>query len=753
MASVVSTPAASSPAVILPAENFYRTSLLLLVLTAVATLCATGKLDPVTTILAPAAVLYKGFRWWRNYPAELRQSTATRLVLVYLPIFPLDAIFLSPHLAVGISDPTLYAIVLASVHFLIFVTIIRLYSATSDRDALFLSMLAFASILAAAIFTVDTYFLAFFIAFLIFAVATFVGLELRRGAVNAICPPLHAQPLRERRFHRALSLASITVALGGIALGSVLFFFFPRFNAGYLSRAGLQSTLMSGFTDNVELGQIGEIKKNTAVVMRVKTGNAVNYPNLRWRGIALTNFDGHRWSNADKSRANIYPAGNGWVYFPGDTAIDNRNSQDLHFTVMLQPLASDALFAPANLVGLRGNFLADNSSYSAFLRRGYLSRDSTDSIYNPFHNFSQIVYEGNSLLPVADPARVRAASTEYPVAILNTYLQLPPAIDSRISELARRITASGKNPYDKSVALEGYLRRTYRYTLTLTGSPGRDPLAHFLFETRAGHCEYFASAMAVMLRTLGIPSREVNGFLPGEYNDLGGDYIVRASDAHSWVEAYFPGSGWITFDPTPPGPDTNAGLFNRLNLYLDWMQLNWNEWVINYDFSHQMQLAQNVQRGSRNWNESARDWFHRMQDRGMAGLTRWQKNHAKLGVLFPLVLVFLLVILRLNWIRAFLHWLSLSLQMHKAPGSRNNPQLASRLYAELLHLLEKRGLRRSESQTPLEFADTRSMQPELAPAVREFTRLYAQARFGEVPCDAPRLRDLLAQIRSTPKRR
>ena len=82
MASVVSTPAASSPAVILPAENFYRTSLLLLVLTAVATLCATGKLDPVTTILAPAAVLYKGFRWWRNYPAELRQSTATRLVLV-----------------------------------------------------------------------------------------------------------------------------------------------------------------------------------------------------------------------------------------------------------------------------------------------------------------------------------------------------------------------------------------------------------------------------------------------------------------------------------------------------------------------------------------------------------------------------------------------------------------------------------------------------------------------------------------------
>ena len=110
---------------------------------------------------------------------------------------------------------------------------------------------------------------------------------------------------------------------------------------------------------------------------------------------------------------------------------------------------------------------------------------------------------------------------------------------------------------------KSYLRRNFRYTLKLTGTPGRDPLAHFLFETRAGHCEYFASAMAVMLRAIGIPSREVNGFLPGEYNDLGGDYIVRASDAHSWVEAYFPGSGWITFDPTPPAPDSGYGLFDR----------------------------------------------------------------------------------------------------------------------------------------------------------------------------------------------
>ena len=124
--------------------------------------------------------------------------------------------------------------------------------------------------------------------------------------------------------------------------------------------------------------------------------------------------------------------------------------------------------------------------------------------------------------PVVDPAKARAASQEYPEELAATYLQLP-TLDLRIPELAHRITASADNPYDKSLALEAYLRRNFRYTLNLRGSSGKDPLAHFLFESHAGHCEYFASAMTVMLRTQGIPSREVNGFLPGEYNDIAGD--------------------------------------------------------------------------------------------------------------------------------------------------------------------------------------------------------------------------------------
>ena len=314
MLSFFSTMASSATTLApLPAERFYRTALFFLVLDSVVTLVSTGKLDPFTTVLVPAIILYKGFRWWRGYPAEMRQSVATRIVLAYVFVLPFDALFVSRGLASNSSNPALYSALLASVHFLLIVTIVRLYSATTDRDATFLAMLSFSGVLASAVFTVDTYFLGLFFAFLVFAVATFVGLEVRRGAAGAITPPLQADPLRERRFYRALTLATLSVALGGIILGSILFFFFPRFNAGFLSSAGLQTTFMSGFTNSVELGEIGEIKKDSTVVMRVKTGSQVRYPMLRWRGIALTTFDGHRWFSNAGPKEKVYPSGTGWI--------------------------------------------------------------------------------------------------------------------------------------------------------------------------------------------------------------------------------------------------------------------------------------------------------------------------------------------------------------------------------------------------------------------------------------------------------
>ena len=131
----------------------------------------------------------------------------------------------------------------------------------------------------------------------------------------------------------------------------------------------------------------------------------------------------------------------------------------------------------------------------------------------------------------------------------------------------------------------------------------------------------------------------------------------------------------------------------------------------------------------------------------MSGLTEWQKGHASLRVVFPAALVLLLVALRFNWMQSLLRWLSLSLQMRKPAERRDNPQLASRLYVEMLRVLEKRGYARTETQTAGEFAATFRLQPGLSAAVSEFTSLYAEARFGGALCDTLRLRALLEQIR------
>jgi protein-glutamine gamma-glutamyltransferase len=748
MASAVTTPGNS-----LPADRFYRTALFFLVLTSVMTLVGTGKLELFTTVLAPTLVLYKGMRWWRGNPPELKHSVATRLVVIYVFFFFVDLFFVSRLLAADVPNPGLYSALLAVVHFLLFVTLVRFYSVTTDRDALFLSMLAFAGVLASAIFTVDTSFLAFFVVFLVFAVAVFVGLEIRRAANGAIFPAVNVDQPRERKFNRALSLAALTVSLGAVVLGSVLFFVFPRFSAGYFARTGMQPSLMSGFTDNVELGQIGEIKKNTSVVMRVQTGAPVNYPLLRWRGIALTNFDGRRWYSPESRRRTKTPESNGWIAVTSGKELEGRPSIQVQFVTLLQPLASDTLFGPAQVMALRGNFSGEAGTYDGSVRRSFVTVDATGSIYNPSHNFSQIRYEGVSILPVARPAQARMAGTNYPEEIRETYLQLPPKLDRRVPELARKIIGSADNPYDQALTMESYFRANYAYTLNLTGKPGGDPLAHFLFDSKAGHCEYFATAMAVMLRTLGIPSREVNGFLPGEYNDVGGDYIVRGSDAHSWVEAYFPGTGWLTFDPTPPSNDEATGLLSRLELYIDWFQLTWNEWVINYDFSHQVSLARSVGQTSTDWKKKWRDEFQRLQDHGMERLTEWQRSHSLMRFVFPVALVLALALLRLGWLRSFFQWAQFAWMGRMPEAERSKPQMASRLYAELLRLLEKRGFARRETQTPREFAQSVALQGGLAPTVREFTDLYVQSRFGGLPCDAIRLRALLEQVRTAPRPR
>jgi len=177
------------------------------------------------------------------------------------------------------------------------------------------------------------------------------------------------------------------------------------------------------------------------------------------------------------------------------------------------------------------------------------------------------------------------------------------------------------------------------------------------------------------------------------------------------------------------------------------MAIAWREWVIGYDFAHQMVLAQNLQRNSRNWSEATRSWFEEKERAGKKWIKSWQFQHGPLGYLLPVSLVLFLVALRFNLIAEIFRRIRLFLQLRWRKTVRTDPQLASRLYAELLRMLARRGLLRLESQTPFEFAAAVDA-PRLAPPVREFTQLYAYARFGGAPCDTTRLRQLLDQVRS-----
>ena len=728
-------------------RRHFEISLYLLLLTGVLTLVSTGKLDLVSILLFPAALLLKGYRWWHGKGPELSNRVGTWITIVYFVFFPIDLWIVSRILARDAQNPGLYAALLATIHLMLFAIIVRLYSASTTRDYLFLTMMAFTSMLASAILTVDTVFLVFFFVFLALAVSTFVGLEMWRSAQGAVTPPVEAGTTAAKRLYNALGMTSVGIALGSLAIGSVIFFLLPRFNSGYMSGFNLQPTLITGFSEDVELGEIGEIKKSSMVVMRIKVdGGQITARGAHWRGIALTEFDGKRWFNAPHEPKTVTPTSEGWFHIQsGDP---NTVGIPIHYTVLLEPIASSALFVENDLESMRGRFNSDASASSFGQRRAYLLRDPEGSIFNPYHNYSRMQYEAHSLIPTPPQAALRKAGTDYSTDIRGRYLQLP-TLDPRIPELMKQITAHADNPYDKAGSIESYLRSHYGYTLDLSGPPPADPLAYFLFQKRAGHCEYFATAMTVMLRSAGIPARYVNGFLTGEYNSVGGDFVVRASDAHSWVEAYFPGFGWLTFDPTPPADDKPPGFFAGLGHYWDWFELQWSEWVINYDILHQFTLAQNLQRVSRNWTERLQAAFTNARRLATERLERWQSRIVQAPAALPVSLaifaaLFLSVLLLQPGIR---RRLMILWHLRISPAAEMTPHMATLQYNEMLRLLARRGIRKSPWQTPHEFA-TSLPDGNLAAPVHQLTGMYQAARFGGQTTDTRQASTLLTLIQS-----
>ena len=734
----------------LPAvQRYFQVSLFLLVTTGILAVISTGKLDLFSTIIPPIALIYKGVHLFRGRGPELSARVATWFVLAYFLFFPLDLWVLSRNLAEGAPNPALYAALLSAIHLMLFATLIRLYSARTNRDSAFLAVLAVAAMLASAILTVETGFLVALAIFLVLSVSTFVALEMRRSATGAVLPPFDPDSPAAQRLNRALGLTSALVAAGVLALGILIFFLIPRFTTGYLSALNLQPTLMTGFSNNVTLGEIGQIQKNTSVVMRIAIdGDAKIAQNIHWRGIALTNFDGARWFTPVRDQ-NVVVANADGEYALGLSRLYRGKFSPLHYTVLMEPMETDAIFIAPRAESIRGRFGEASIQLNGIgIQHGpSLLIDQTGSLSNSFHSSIKIRYEGKSLVPATPASELRNASSDYPPAIQVVYLQLPE-LDPRVRALAEKTASSAKSEYDKAVNVQNYLISHYAYTLNLTGSPSKDPLAQFLFERKAGNCEYFASAMTVMLRAVGIPARYVTGFLPGEYNDVGGDYIVRQSDAHAWVEVFFPDYGWITFDPTPPGNNQSHGLFDKLSLYWDWFQFAWGEWVINYDFSHQLTLGQNLQKTSRNWGDRARDIWSTKEHAAMERLLALDQRLEASKYFLPGVLIFLLIMLFVVRGRSVIRYVAARWSLRARRTGNLTAGLASLEYTEMLRLLEQRGWKKSPSQTALEFAAA-VPAGDLSAPIAQLTGLYQSARFGDHPARIEQMASLLRSIRDS----
>jgi transglutaminase-like putative cysteine protease len=289
--------------------------------------------------------------------------------------------------------------------------------------------------------------------------------------------------------------------------------------------------------------------------MNVRIDNQQPGRDLRWRGVALDEFTGHGWNKSPEARHATQRTADRGFFQIGTTESLNRLTRQ---TVFMEPIESPVLFAASRPVAIQGDF-------------SIVRVDEEGSVQTRRRESERVMYKALSDMTEPAAAALRNDVGADPLAF-KRYEQLPRNLDPRIETRANAIVANAhaRNRYDEAKAIESQLQQDYGYSLEMKAG-GVDPLADFLFNVKSGHCEYFSTAMAVMLRTRGIPSRVVNGFLPGEYNDAADAYTVRQSDAHSWVEVYFPEShSWITFDPTP--------MAGRTDLRPGWqnMQRRWS---------------------------------------------------------------------------------------------------------------------------------------------------------------------------------
>jgi transglutaminase-like putative cysteine protease len=601
---------------------------------------------------------------------------------------------------------------LALAHFAMLAQGLQLVDARPRKSEFLLVALAVFQVTMAANLTDSAFFPPLLIAFTVATVWTLIIHTLRAEAIEA-GEPAAAQRVLSRGLMRTTLIASLVSVL----LSAALFPILPRIRSGAIFDKGFGAPLsVSGFSDNVELGDIGRIRKDTSVVLRVETteGPVLSPEKRYWRGLAFDHFDGRRWS--------ITPTERNRIQGDPEIGIDlggSRTGVRVVQQITREQVSPGVLFSPGSPAGFRGGV-------------GRLDRDVNGSLIAHATAGKRILYHMAFHVAPRDFAALRIDSTVLPEPSGERFLQLPE-FSAGVSQLASDITAASATDIDRAIALEDWLQSEGRYT----DSPpdfGSDasPVEGFLLRQTEGHCEYFASSMVVLARSLGMPARIVNGFASGHENSLGGFLQVAQSDAHTWVEVHFAEAGWVRFDPTPA--DLRMAGSDALRAGRTWadlasaVELWWFTNVVDYDRGHQARAMRSL------WYS----WQEWRKERGQTQVTNPSDEEkgwslpVPSGALWGFGIVALLVFMAAADFRR-----------------RKRRAVLPVYYAKALRGLRRHGFERDDAESARAFASTVAAEVSAAAgqAFHRITEAYLGERFGEA--DAPDLDEELRTLRDS----
>ncbi len=550
----------------------------------------------------------------------------------------------------------------------------------------------------------------------------------RQGARDRTGLPVDVpRILRSRRVvGRTFLLSMCLLCIPIILFTGVLFVFFPRVGLSLLLLNNRDGTQVIGFSDRVDLSQVGRLREDRAIALRVKLQNQASPPpvhlTLHLRGTALDRFSTKgTWSQTDETRMPSQPTG------PRPISMDQVHMVPVDAPTMeitLDPIDPPVLFIPPGAVGvtLRAPAVALPN------QQPYVIRGPAGELR--YHNEERGVTYTVHMNPRGGPTFTSLSETER-----ERYLALPADLTPAIRELARDWTSSATTEQEKAEAILKRLRSEFTYDLDSPSTRESSPLDHFLFESRRGHCSFFSSAMAVLLRTVGVPTRNVNGFAGGAYNKYSDSYIVRQGDAHSWVEVYIKGTGWVTFDPTP-----SAGELTRTGLSEPWASISdmidatsqrWNYHVVEYDLDRQYQLLQGLRDEDPETNQPPRSrqvlWGLGILGAGGLLYFYWRRRRISVPV------------------------------DARNPTREKSFAKATALYESLEQALQVHGVVRPPGTPPLRHAEALlSGGHPFGEEAHEITQAYLAVRFGGATLseeESTQLTTRIKRIRETPRER